>query len=131
MSLSHKSQVSMELMLLLFFLSALSFSFMLYIYYYEASLRSMSLDMGANNLLELVVDGLDSVLLEGNGFSTRLDLPENLLGNDYELRIIGDLVWLNLSGRTYSKRILAKQISGTLRKGENWLVNENGTIVIK
>ncbi len=131
MSLQHRSQVSMELVLFLFFLSALSFSFMLYIYHYEASLRSMNMDMEANNLLELVVGRLDSVLLEGDGFSTRLNLPENLSGSDYELRIFGDLIWLNLSGRTYSKKILAKQVSGTLKKGENWLVNENGTIIIK
>jgi hypothetical protein len=130
MSPSIRSQVSIEAIILS---SVLLFGVVVFAsaMYLKTTSYSYSLvGFMANQILDKVVERIDTVVFEGDGFSTSLEVDQSILGEDYNISIIGNAVVLDFRKNTISKDLVAKSVTGSISKGRNWVSNQNGTIVI-
>lgn len=87
-------------------------------------------DLEAQEFIFDIAETINTVYLEGDGFSMNLTLPERISGLQYSVFIDSNYLLLNLSGNFYQQLLLTKNISGVLKPGINFLKNHNGTIVI-
>ncbi|MBI2675887.1 MAG: hypothetical protein HYX24_05485 [Candidatus Aenigmarchaeota archaeon] len=87
-------------------------------------------DLEAGRILEMASSKLNTALLEGDGFSANLTLPEKMRGKGYSINISNGVLYISLPGNTYPTRLLTSNITGSLRKGENMISNRNGGLYI-
>ncbi len=97
---------------------------------YVLDINVSTTDLHANSLLDRVSGKLDTVFLEGHGFSVNFTLPETLSGINYSLDIKNGFVFLNISERVYTKRLITRNVTGDLEVGKNIIENVNGVVVI-
>ena len=95
-----------------------------------ANINKSAIEFEANRVLSLVSAKINTVYLEGNGFSMGLVVPERIGLINYTVAFEGSTMWLNMEGKSYSRKLLTSNITGTLNKGSNTLENVNGEIVI-
>jgi len=95
-----------------------------------ASAEKAALDFEANRILNLISGRINTAYLEGNGFSIGLSIPEKIGLNNYTLQLENNILWLNVTGASYSRKLLTSNISGTLAWGEKTIENVNGMVVI-
>jgi hypothetical protein len=95
-----------------------------------ANAEKAALDFEAGRILNLISSRINTAYLEGNGFSIGLSIPEKIGLNNYTLQLENNIMWLNVTGASYSRKLLTSNISGTLSWGENTLENVNGMVVI-
>lgn len=125
-----KAQSAIEFMMIfVLFLAALSVG--LFISWQKTGeVASSTIDAKALETLNLVASKIDTVFLEGPGFSTNLTLPEAILGTNYSIITQPGAALLYLSGRSYFDTILPRNVTGTPHPGVNTLMNEGGVVVI-
>ncbi len=130
MSLSTKSQLGMEIIILIsvLFLGSIAITTASYLKTIDYSYSVIGLR--ASQILDKTVERINTVVFEGDGFSSTLYIDEYLLGEKYNISLSNDLVLISFRGNIISKEIVAKSISGILSKGKNWVSNQNGTIII-
>ncbi len=87
-------------------------------------------DLEAGQVLESASSKLNTALLEGDGFAINLSLPQKLRGRNYTINISNSFLYVNLSNTFYQTRLLASNISGSLRKGENMVSNRGSVLYI-
>ncbi len=80
--------------------------------------------------VRLAASTLDRTLIEGDGFSTKLNLPDSLSGRPYNITLHSGLVVLNLGGHDFTKTTLVTDFTGSLSNGGNTLKNSKGTVEI-
>jgi len=130
MSLSNKSQIWLEAIVLIFlFASVLTFLGITSINT-KSSLFKQNIVYQATKTLELVSNRINTVLFEGDGFSSNLIIPEKINEFDYNITFSTDYAILEVVNITILSNVFAKNITGTIIKGENWVKNQNGTINI-
>ena len=88
------------------------------------------INLRASQILEKVVERINIVVFEGDGFSSSLLVDEYLLGENYNISHSGSTILVQFRDNTISKDVVAKSIIGSISKGNNWVSNQNGTIVI-
>jgi hypothetical protein len=128
--MDRKGQVSVEFMFIFILFMAVLALAVVFVMQSSQGIYQSSMEMGSEEILSQVKGRLDSAFLEGDGFSTNLTLPSQIMGADYSISINSGFVLIDISNQTYSKILLAKNITGSLRKGENMLKNVNQEIVI-
>jgi len=127
---SKKAQISLEFMFIFaLFLAALTVV-AVSVMQSSQSVFDSRLGLEAENEISLAKSKLDTAFLEGSGFSTNLTLPQKIMGLDYSVAIADGFILVEVSNQTYSATLLARNITGSLRKGENRLANINQEIVI-
>ncbi len=84
----------------------------------------------AGQVLESASSKLNTAFLEGDGFSINISLPQKLRGKNYTINISNSFLYVNLSNTFYQTRLLASNISGSLRKGDNMASNRNSVLYI-
>jgi hypothetical protein len=89
-----------------------------------------AVDLEANRVLGIAASRINTVYLGGDGFSIGLAIPEKIGVYDYEIQFDGNLLMIELGQYTYADKLLTRDITGTLAKGENTISNVNGTVVI-
>jgi hypothetical protein len=89
-----------------------------------------SANMESESVLSVVKSKMDTAFLEGEGFSTSFSLPEKIMAFNYTINISSSYVFLGMNNQTYSKRLLARNVTGSLKKGQNNIINKDGSIVI-
>lgn len=89
-----------------------------------------ALNYEANRILNLATGRINTVYLEGHGFSIGLVIPEKIGVHDYTFEIEGTNMFISVEGVSFSKRIITPNITGILNKGENTLENVNGVVVV-
>jgi hypothetical protein len=126
----RRGQASVEFMFIfILFVAALSLA-AVFVMQSSQGIYQSGMGIGAEELLSQVKGALDSAYLEGDGFSTNLTLPSRLLGSEYFIGTEPGYVFIEVSNQTYSKTLLARNLSGSLRKGENMLRNVNQEVLI-
>ena len=130
MSLSNKSQVWIEAMMLVFLFTAMLTFLGINTFKAKSALFKQNLIYQAKKTLELISGRINTVLFEGSGFSSNIILPDRIDSMDYDLFIVPDYVVLEINNMNLTSQIFAKSISGVFEKGENWVSNNNGTINI-
>ena len=126
----RKAQVSIEFMILfIFFLGLLSFAIVSVMQSMQ-DVSASSVGLETQNMLSLLRSKLDTAFLEGDGFSTNFTLPQTIRNLDYSVNISSGFVLIEVNNLTYSSPIIARNISGDPRKGENSLRNAGGYLVI-
>ena len=91
---------------------------------------SSTLDMESGKTLSLAKSKLDTVFLEGDGFSTNFTLPQKIMSYDYTISMDSRYLALDVNNQTFWATLLTNNTAGSLRKGENMARNVNGRIVI-
>jgi len=106
-----RAQTGLEFMVLfgIFLVAILIMVFVVWGYILDINVSTI--DLHANMLLDTVSNKVDTVFLEGHGFSINLTMPETLWDMDYSAEINGGFVFLNLSSRMYTKRLITKNVT--------------------
>ena len=91
----------------------------------------MRLSRDANSLLSDVRSKMDTAYIEGDGFSIKLLLPEQINGLTYKINASDNVIYVNISNHIYTTTIMAQNVSGTFRIGENIIRNSDGIIIIE
>lgn len=125
-----RAQTSVEFMILfgVFLVAILVMVFVVWEYIFDISVSTT--DLHADMLLDSISGKMDTVFLEGHGFSVNYTLPETVLGMNYSVDIERGFVFLNLSERIYTKRLITRNVTGDLKTGKNIIENVNGVVVI-
>jgi hypothetical protein len=95
----------------------------------EINIYKRQLEVGS--LLENVAIKIDTVWLEGEGFSTSLELPEFISGNNYTINITDNYVYVRYMDYDYTKPVITKNVTGNFSIGNtNYLYNNGNYISI-
>ncbi len=95
----------------------------------EMSIYSKNLEV--NDLLMKVTDKINTVWVEGEGFSANLTMPSIVAGSSYDIQIAANTVVMTVSGENYIRSIITDNVTGSLEKGsENTLKNMGDHIEI-
>ncbi|MBN1896118.1 MAG: hypothetical protein JW789_00135 [Candidatus Aenigmarchaeota archaeon] len=87
-------------------------------------------ELGINELMAVVSEKINTVWIEGKGFSTNITIPETLSSMYYEINITSNYVILTTGGERYIQTMITKNVTGSLKKGVNTLYNRGGYIEI-
>ena len=125
-----KVQTGLEFMVIfgIFLVAIMILTFVVWGYVFD--INASTLDLHANTLLDRISGKLDTVFLEGDGFSANLTLPEDVAGIDYSVDIGNGFVFLNMSSRIYTRRLATRNVTGNIKKGDNIIENVNGVLVV-
>ena len=93
-------------------------------------INSEMVEVEARKVLSKIVTKLNTVVLEGNGFSSNLTIPQQILNMNYTIQIQSNFVTITLQNITYIDNILTDNVTGTLQKGVNVIRNINNNLVI-
>ncbi len=125
-----KAQVAMEFMILFaIFMAAMAIS-IYYVWNNVHHITTATTDSEAMKVIEKVGGKIDTVYLEGDGFMTNVTVPYRVNGMNYTINAQNGLVWTTIQNRTYTRRLLTNDVSGSISIGVNALTNDNGTVVI-
>lgn len=125
-----KAQLAVEFMIIFAaFLLALTFV-VLATWNNIVNIDKSSMDFEANRILNLISNRINTVYLEGDGFSIGLVVPGKIGVYDYTTQFEGSMIWLTVNQISYSRRLLTSNITGSIQDGTNTLKNVNGEIVI-
>ena len=95
------------------------------------SISEESRNAALEEALSSVKNALDRAYLAGDGYEENITLPYRIAGYDYEINISGNFLYANFSGTLKGKILLAENISGNLKKGENMIKNRGGGLIIE
>jgi len=62
------------------------------------------------------------------GYTRTFEIPQNLEGFDYQIRIINNVLILNYTVNTF--QISIPNVTGNIIKGTNTIINENDTLCL-
>jgi hypothetical protein len=125
-----KAQVSIEFMVIFVIFMFVITIAAAYVMQNTEAVYISSASMESENVLSVIKSKMDTTFLEGDGFSTSFSLPEKIMAFNYTISINSGYALLELNNQTYSKRLLCRNITGSLRKGQNSIMNKDGLIVI-
>jgi hypothetical protein len=125
-----KAQVSIEFMLLFIFFLGIMAVVMVYVIQSIENTSASTVGLEAQQRLSFIKSKIETAFLEGDGFSTNLTLPEQIMNLNYSVSIDSGFVLIEINNMTYSSPLITKDITGAPRKGENLLRNVNGRLVI-
>ncbi len=127
---SSRAQLSIEIMALFSFLIMLLSAIMFVSYRDKLEIIRYTDEVYARNILETIRVSINTVVIEGNGFSTEFTIPQTLNGAAYNITASGNGMYLTWSGNSQKIRVITANINGTITRGVNKIRNENGVIVL-
>jgi len=125
-----KAQTGIEFMILFGIFLAAILIMVFVVWGYISDIGTSTVDLHADTFLDKIAGKIDTVFLEGHGFSLNLTLPEKLYGMNYSVRIKNGFILLNLTDRIYTRRLVTRNVTGELKVGKNILENVDGIVVI-
>ncbi len=78
------------------------------------------------DLITSVAEKINTVWLEGHGFSTNITIPETVVDNPYTMQVISNYVLLTVLGEDYTKPIITRNVSGNFTLGTVNLLSNMG-----
>ena len=96
----------------------------------STELNTIKTNLEINEVLNKISSKINTVHIEGNGFSTEMILPATIRNRIYNITIIDNRVILNLEGLTFLQSVLTENITGSFKIGINYLKNNNGVVEI-
>ncbi len=101
-----------------------------------SAVKSGELDIYMKNLeidelMTTVTEKINTVWVEGEGFSSNLTLPSLVYSMTYDIDVTSNLVMLTAGGERYMRPIITQNVTGTLKKiSVNTLTNRGDHIEI-
>ena len=126
----RKGQVTVEFILILMVLLLALNVAAVVSYEKTEEISKHKVNFESRRILDDTAGKINTVWLEGDGFESVLELPEDLLGLDYSLDIQSNLLILYCQNQTYSKYLLTQNITGVPGPGQNFLTNQEGEVSI-
>ncbi|MCX6818778.1 MAG: hypothetical protein NT129_02135 [Candidatus Aenigmarchaeota archaeon] len=131
---SSKAQVSLEIMTYIIILTL-----MLTIVSYAAVSRGQSIltekiNMDARRVAKLIAIEIDTAISVGDGYKNTFYIPQYLYNTkNYTLTVLPEYqrIYVDCDNSSYSVPLLTSNITGTVKKGNNIIKNENGLIKIE
>ncbi len=125
-----KAQASVEFVLIfMFLLVALIIGFMIsFSKTNEVSQSQIKLE--ADRILIQASNTINTVYLEGPGFSTTVTLPQTILGLNYSMQIDSNRLLLFCNNKIFSKPILTRNVTGNIIPGPNLMENSAGEVLV-
>jgi len=125
-----RGQTGIEFMIIFGIFLAAIIIMVFVVWGYVLDINVSTTDMQANAFLDTVSGKLDTVFLEGDGFSFNFTMPESIFGMNYSVDIERGFVFLNVSEKVYAKRLLTRNVTGDLKVGKNIIKNVEGIVVV-
>jgi len=82
------------------------------------------------SLLDEISGKINTVYIEGHGFSTEMFLPDNIMGVNYTVNVSTNILFITRNDLTYSKMLLTENITGNIVPGTSYLANVNGVVEV-
>lgn len=125
-----KAQVAMEF--LIFFSIFIMILIIVFAVNFQktAEIRASSESIEADRLIGLAADRINTVFLEGQGFSSELSLPPSVGAVNYSVSINGSIAYLVVREDYYQRTLMTSNVQGQLMPGRNIIRNSNGTISV-
>jgi hypothetical protein len=126
----YKAQASIEFMFIFILFVSVLVVVMVSVIQNNEAIFILRQNLEAEQTLSFAKGKLDTAFLEGDGFSSNFTLPQQIMGFNYIIGISSNFLFLEMNNQTYSKILLSRNVTGTLRKGENRIININNLLVV-
>jgi hypothetical protein len=93
-------------------------------------IRLSQIDMEAFDVLDKAAGKINTVWIQGDGFSTNVTLPEKIGVLDYSVRVHSNYVIISTEYKNYTRSLLTPNVTGSLQKGSNFIENIKGNVTI-
>jgi hypothetical protein len=84
----------------------------------------------ASSLVSRITTTVNSVYLQGDGFSTSMVLPYKIVSLDYNTSFQSNQLLLTAAGKLYTGYVLTGNVTGNLTSGTNTIRNSGGWVMI-
>jgi hypothetical protein len=84
----------------------------------------------ASSLVSRITTTVNSVYLQGDGFSTSMVLPYEILSLGYNASFQSNQLLLTAAGKLYTGYVLTGNVTGNLTAGTNIIRNSGGWVII-
>lgn len=128
--MKNKAQSSVEFIILV---GAVMFFFIGFLIYIESNLAVKEREFINNELMGLASDVKKEIELAhvaSEGYSRKFSIPEKINGNDYEIQIIENSVYVRTFDGKYALSLPVNAVTGNAVKGENLIRKENGRVYL-
>jgi hypothetical protein len=88
-------------------------------------------DSVIKDAMESIQGSLDMVFMGGDGFSANITIPEKIGGSNYTINITSGFLVINVSGNIKGAKLMADNITGIIKKGDNTITNAGGGLIIQ
>ena len=125
---SKKAQGSIELMIIF---GAVLFFFITFFAIIQNNISDKNQDKEKILLQNVALDVRDEINMASGaseGYSREFSVPENILGENYEINVSDGYVYVSTDTNSFSYKI--NQISGSIKKGINKIIKQNGMVVL-
>ena len=126
-----KAQTSMEFLVLTIFLLLMFAAF--YVHLQDRRIEAMNSMVNAEALLvaEKAAYELNMAAAQGDGYSKEFTLPSMLYETfNYSISAEKNFVFVEYGNNTRAARIVVDNVTGTLKKGKNFIWNSGGIIYV-
>ena len=128
---SRKAQASMEFMaLFILFLVAITFAMYVSIQR-SAVIADAQISLESNKVLTSMTNKINTVYIEGDGFSMNVTLPERIFKINYTVSINSNEVILRIDGSSFIEQVITNNITGSFEKGTSRVTNNNNEIIVE
>jgi hypothetical protein len=100
----------------------------------ETTILSERISLDARSVAEGVADEINIASGVGDGYSHVFTIPEHLAGTvNYTVEVLNNerKVYVFRGNSSYAAPVLASNISGSIRRGVNYIRNEDGVVMIE
>ncbi len=128
-----KGQAAIELFAIVIMFTAV-FSIMSGIYQNEFSATSRQVQtLALRQAADDVSLSINSAVLQGDGYAANVSLPYKIGASDFYVNVTDGAVTLTITDNRLSaaSRIMAKNVTGAFRSGQNMIRNIGGTIHVQ
>ncbi len=125
-----KAQASVEFILIFtILLVALIMGFLIN-FSKTQEISQSQIKLEADKILIQASNIINTVYIEGPGFTTNTTLPQTILGINYSIQIDNNRLLLFCGSSIFSKPLLTRDVTGTIGPGQNRVENSEGGVVI-
>ncbi len=128
---SRKAQASMEFMAL-FILFLLAITFAMYVSIQRSHvIADAQMSLESNRVLTSMTNKINTVFLEGDGFSMNVTIPERIYRINYTVSIRSNEVILRVDGSSFIEQVITNNITGSFDKGTSRITNKDNEIIVE
>lgn len=125
---NEKSQTAIEFMILIGFVLFFFTVFFLAIGGNMSDKLREKKNLDIKDIALTVQDEINLALQSSDGYSRNFTLPEKIGNEDYDIDIVGDMVYVRTVDNKYAIALPVANVTGNIRKNENTIKKENGEI---
>lgn len=127
---NRKGQSAMELFILV---GAMMFIFIVLLGIFQQSVSRKTnekRDEAFNELAINVANEFNIAASASDGYSRTFQVPENVLGLDYDISIVSSSVYIISEDEKHALSLTVQNVTGSINKGDNVIQKVNGEILL-